>query len=668
MKLQRIIALALVFFIATVSVNAQKRTLKKADAAYESGEYFAAYQLYEKAMTKIKAKKEKGVVAYKLGECSREMNKPKKAKKWYRKAISYKYKEPLAVLYYADALKTIADYEKALQQYTKYKSLVPGDERGANGIKACNEIQSWIDKPTFHNITELKTINARKSDFSPSYGENLTEIYFTSTRPGANGRRKNTITGENFADIFVTKKDRKGKWSQPIPIEGGVNSAQDEGASCVIGDGKIIYFTRCKQEKDNAGCKIYRATKVAGKWSQAKRVELSVDTTESIGHPAVSEDERTMYFVSDMKKRGHKGGRDIWVSKRKSATGKWSIPVNAGAKINTKGDELFPFIRQNGELYFASNGHMGMGGLDIFRAKPKGASWLVENMKYPINSSRDDFGMVWYKDKKKGLFTSARNKYDNLFAFTLPELTFTMKGIVKNARTGEPVAGATVKLLGKDDGSQTEIKSASNGTFRFKLNPRVDYSVSASKKKYLQALVEESTKGLKESKTIEVVLEIISTEFSIELPNIEYATGKADLREESKVSLNKLVRTMVQNKNITIELSANTDYIGSDASNQSLSQLRAESVVNYLISKGIKSERLTPKGYGETAPKVITAKSARKYNFLKAGDVLTEEFIKSLTEDQQATANQLNRRTEFKVLKDDYGIDADAFGSDDDND
>jgi len=656
MKSLKILTFSLFLIVITISAQAQKRALKKADAAFASGEYFKAYELYEKAMTKLKVKKEKGVVAFKLGECSREMNKPKKCKKWYKKAIVYKYKEPLAVLYYADALKIAQDYENASLQYLAYKDMVPEDERGTNGATSCEEIQSWIATPTFHIITELKTINSKKSDFSPSFGENLSEIYMTSTRNGANGTDKNSITGENFADIFFTKKDRKGKWSEPVPVEGGVNSPQDEGASCVIADGGVIYFTRCKQEKDNAGCRIYRANKTAGEWGEAKLVELSVDSLASIGHPAVSQDEMTMYFVSDMKKKGHKGGRDIWVSKRKSASGKWSIPVNAGSKINTKGDELFPFIRENGELYFSSNGKMGMGGLDIYKATPKGSSWEVENMKYPLNSPHDDFGMVWYKDQKKGLFASTRKKRDNLYYFALPELSFKMKGIVKDSKTGEPIPGASITLLGKDDGSKSEIKSASDGTFRFKLGQRIDYSVTASKKKFLKAIVEESTKGLKESKVIEVVLEIISTTDEIPLPNIEYAIGSHELREESKVSLDKLVKTLNVNSNITIELSANTDFRGSDQANLELSQRRAQSVVDYLISKEIKADRLTPKGNGEAKPKVVNETTARTYDFLKEGDILTEEFILKLTKEQQDTANQLNRRTEFSVLSDDYGV------------
>lgn len=674
MKYFRSAFVILLSLILTSNVISQNRIVKKGDEAYNIGEYNIAYELYEKSYEKLTAKDLKAEVAYKLGECSRIMMDERKASKWYRKAVRGNINNPKAYLYFADALKMLEKYDEAKIQYKKYQNLVSDDSRGRNGVESCEYAVEWINNPTRYIVDETKDINSNSADFRPSFGKSKSELYFTSNRESASGKDISNITGESFSDIFVARKDRKGKWSVPVPVEGNINSEGSEGAAVIINEGSVMYFSMCNQtEGANMGCKIFRSKNNAGGWSDPQLVELIGDSSVSMGHPAISDDEMIMFFVSDsIPGQKGKGGKDIWVVKRVTADGAWGKPENAGSKINTKGDEKFPFLRANGELYFSSDGHAGMGGLDIFKAVKNETVWEVENMKYPINSSKDDFGICFYEDKETGYFSSNRDKKINIFSFEMPDLIFTMRGVVKNSAANAPLADANVKLT-SPSGHELEIKSASDGAFRFNLNPNTDYSVIGSKEKYLSAIVDRSTKGLKKSKEFDIILELspYGGGKRFELPNIEYDLAKTTLRPESMISLDELVKTLTVNSHITIELAANTDYRGGDDYNQTLSEGRANSVINYLISKGIKEDRLTAVGNGERLPKLINnkTKNGRKIlatnRFLRNGDVLTEEFINNLeTEDQKEICHQLNRRTEFRVLKDDYGINAVKFGGD----
>lgn len=659
------------FLFVFSGMFAQKRLIKKADEAFATGEYFLASETYQKVYEKLTSKPEKAEIAFKLGECARIMMKDRAAAKWYRKAVRYNVDKPIAWLYYGNALKSLGKYDEAKIQFKKYENLVPSDERGKIGEKSCDLALDWIANPTRYSVTKAEDINSKYADFSPSFGRSKAEIYFSSTRESAHGKDPSNITGQSYSDIFTAKKDRKGKWSVPVPAEGNINTPGSEGAAVVLNGGTTMYFSMCKQtDKANMGCKIYKSRYNAGGWSDPQEVELVGDSSVTVAHPAVTKDETTMYFVSDsipgMKSRG---GKDIWVVKRSSPNGKWSKPENLGPKINTKGDEKFPYVRDNGELYFASDGHPGMGGLDIFKAVKNGTTWEVENMKSPINSPKDDFGICFFEDKKFGYLSSDRDKYINLYEFSMPDLFFVMKGKVINSNSNAPLPNALVHLT-SPSGHDAEITSASDGTFRFNLHPKTDYTVIASKPKFLSAVVDRSTKGLNKSKTFDIVLDLAPIKNTFELPNIEYDVAKTTLRPESMVSLDKLVKLLNVNSHITIELAANTDFRGTDEYNQKLSEGRAQSVMNYLIEKGIKADRLTAVGNGEKNPKVISNKTKEgrkilaKYKFLKNGDVLTEDFINNLeTEEQKEICHQLNRRTEFRVLRDDYGINAVKFGS-----
>ncbi len=648
-------ALFLLMFSSAADAQRKKKRLQRADELFEAGEYYKAAEKYKKLYRKVKNRQHKAEMCFKAGQASRFINEIKDAERWYKRAIRYDYPNPDVYLFCADMMKIDEDYEDAREKYNEYLELVPDDKRGQLGLASLDSIEVWKERPTRFIISEMEDVNSRESDFSPAYGRsNYSVLYFTSTRDGATGDKFSDAAGMNFADIFYTKQDNKGEWSQPLPLPGDVNTMYDEGTPCLNKNKITLYFTRCVNEKGaNLGCKIYSASKSGSQWTNVKEEEVVKDSSISVAHPAISDDELTMYFVSD-DLEGGLGGNDIWVVTREKRSAEWGEPVNLGEPVNTPMDEMFPFLRNDTALYYASNYQLGMGGLDIYRAKKnENGQWVTENM-YPLNSFADDFGIVWQPDYDEGVFSTTREgrrNSDELFQVKLPPLEFKLEGWVHNEKTNDLIEGAKVKLIGSD-GTSLERISASNGAFRFELDPKTDYLVMTSKEGFLNGKGQETTKGLRENTTLEMHIYMAPIEQTFELPNIEYDYGEATLRPVSMISLDKLVEILNDNPDIRIELMAHTDFRGSDESNLDLSQRRAQSVVDYLISKGIKSRRLEPKGYGETKPKEVAKETAQKYNYLNEGDVLTEEFIKKLkTEEQKEVAHQLNRRTEFRVIE-----------------
>jgi peptidoglycan-associated lipoprotein len=389
-------------------------------------------------------------------------------------------------------------------------------------------------------------------------------------------------------------------------------------------------------------------------WTKEKVIDIAKDSVV-VAHPAISPDGATLYFVSDMP--GGQGGKDIWKVTREGDKDTWGRPENLGPTINTSGDEMFPYVHSDGTLYFSSNGHIGLGGLDIFKAKQENNKWVVENMGYPINSHADDFGICFQAESEQGFFSSNREIKgdDNIYKFSLPPLKFTLTGVVKDEKTERTLSDATVKII-SSDGIMDEIQTNSNGSFTVTLKSSTDYVFMASKQGYLNGKERETTKGYDRSKTFNIEIKLISVAKPIEVPNIFYDFAKWDLRPESMVSLDYLVETLNDNPNITIELGSHTDSRGSEQANNELSQKRAQSVVNYLIEKGIARDRLTAKGYGKSSPKVVDDVISEQYPFLRNGITLTESYINSLPNEnqEQETAHQFNRRTEFRVLRTDY--------------
>jgi len=633
----------------------KKQKDSRAQASFDAGEYFEAIDLYKNAVNKVNDNTQKTAILFKIGECYRILGDARSAELWYKKAVREDYQDPIIFLRYGQMMLINEKYAEAIEEFKKYSDLVPDDPRGNIGIESCEAAVNWKDNPTGYIVENMRYFSSRQRDFSPGYiNETYTELYFTSTREDATGNATHGATGQNFADLFTSTLDRKGKWSVPVPVE-SLNSEFEDGTPSISSDFSTLYFTRCKKGKNQQlGCQIMRATGSGGDWSEPE-VELeALGDSVTSAHPAISPDGNTLYFVSDMP--GGLGENDIWKVSRGQG-GSWGDPVNLGEEINTPGNELYPFVHNDGTLYFSSDSRVGLGGLDIYKAtKDETDSWRLENMKPPINSPEDDFGIVFEADVERGFFSSSRKGRgnDDIFSFVLPPLEFSVTGIVRDERNDQILPGSTVKSVGSD-GITVEANTGEEGTFKFMLKPGTDYVFIASQPGYLNGKERESTRGMDQSKEFEVTIYLASITQVIELPNIFYDFAKWDLRPESMVSLDNLVETLDDNPNVTIELMSHTDSRGTPADNQELSQKRAQSVVDYLISKGIQPDRLKAKGYGESQPKVVDEKVLSQYEFLELEDVLTEAFINQLgSAELEEKAHQVNRRTEFRVLSTDY--------------
>lgn len=642
----------------SVAVFPQKKKLEKADKAFYAGEYTVAIDLYKNAYTALNENDLKTYACMHVADCYRLTNLNEQAELWYKKAFKRGYSDPMAILNLAYVLKVNQKYDQALGEYRRFKQAVPDDQRGTEGILSCEKAKEWLDNPGGYMVEDMKSFNSRESDFSPAFAsDDYGEVYFTSSRDESTGNRTHGATGESYSDIFSTSLDRKGKWSVPVPLGETINTEFEEGTPCLTANFKELYFTRCVVVKrKKMGCQIYHSSLENGKWGKTESMPIADDSLV-VAHPSISSDGLILYFTSDMP--GGFGGKDLWKCTRSTTSEKWGKPENLGEAINTLGDEMFPFVHPNGDLYFASDGQIGMGGLDIFKATlDENGKWTVTNLGAPVNSSADDFGITFQADEERGFFSSSRKGKgnDDIYSFVLPPLKFNIVGIVRDEKTEEALEGAKVKLVGSD-GITIETETGNDGTFRFLLKPATDYVFLATKQGYLNGKGKETTKGQDKSRDFRMTILLSSITKPIELSNsnVFYDFARWDLRPEAMVSLDRLVETLNDNPGITIELRSHTDSRDTEEFNLDLSQKRAQSVVDYLIEKGISPDRLHAKGYGESMPKVVTKKIHDEYPFLKEGAVLSETYINSLADtEQKEIAHQLNRRTEFQVLSTNY--------------
>ena len=723
MRKCHILILSVVGALLLISCGADQ-AMKKGDKFYAVGEYFDAATQYRKAYTHTPSKQRvlKGQRAMKVADSYRRIHFTTKAITAYQNAIRYKQDDSLTHLYMGQLHMRNGSYKEAAKHFqmaidslsmvyhNSKESGNTGDSEqrsdkenaqflnsidnyislAKTGLKAAQQAPDWKKEGSDYTIKRMDLFNSRRAEYSPMLsGDEDEQLYFTSTRNQAQGDEYSGITGAKNADIFLSQKDDKGKWSKPQTIDSELNSTMDEGACCFSPDGKSMYLTICKTDPNYPRyATIAVSNRSDASWSKPTELTLSKDTLSSFAHPAVSPDGQWLYFVSDMP--GGLGGFDIW--RCQIHGNEVGSLENLGEPVNTPGDEMFPTFRPNGDLYFSSDGHPGLGGLDIFIAKSKdkdlftttettkttlsasgrGAlasgeekklsklselSYKIEHPGFPLNSQGDDFGMTFEGKRNQGYFCSNRGDtrgYDHIYSFFNPEIVQTVKGWVYE-QDGYELPAAQVYMVG-NDGTNLKLSVRGDGSFTQEIKPNVDYVLLATCKGFLnhqeQLRVDPVTKS--EEYVLQFPLANISAPVLIE--NIFYDFDKATLRPESTTALDELVRLLNENPNITIELSAHTDYKGSDEYNEGLSQRRAESVVNYLIEHGIPSDRLTPRGYGEGKPKTIKRKVAERYPFLKEGDVLTEEYINKLPEEQQEQCNQLNRRTEFIVLRTTYGL------------
>lgn len=637
---------------------AADNAMRKGEKFLAIGEYHDAAEQFKKAYTKTPTKERqlRGQRALKMAHCYRHISSTQKAISAYRNALRYNVATLDDRLNYARLLLKNGEYKRALTEFELLNDSMPNNVLVRNGLLSAKMAPKWKEQGSDYTVKKMTEFNSRRADFCPVLaGDQWDRLYFSSTRNDALGDELSGITGAKPGDIFFSDKDDKGKWSKPQTIESGLNTEYDEGACCLSPDGSTMYLTQCLSDASYPRfAQIVTAQRSDASWGKTTPLLITNDTLSSYAHPAVSPDGEWLYFVSDMP--GGKGGLDIW-RMRLTANGPVGVE-NLGEPINTPGDEMFPTFRPNGDFYFSSDGHPGFGGLDIFIATVgEDGKYHLSHPGYPLNSQGDDFGMTFQGQLNQGFFSSNRGDgrgWDHIYSFYNPEIVQTIRGWIYEQDGYELTAGEA-RIVGTD-GTNLRLGVRGDGSFEYVVKPGVDYIILAMCDGFLNHKEEIHVDSVKESKVYDLQFPLASISAPVLIDNIFYAFDKATLLPESKNALDSLILMLNENPNITIELSAHTDYRGAEAYNKKLSQKRAESVVKYLINHGIAADRLTAVGYGEEKPKTIRRKVAERYPWLKENDVLTEEFILKLKPEQQETANALNRRTEFKVLRTTYNM------------
>lgn len=649
-----------VLFLLIVSSLYSCKSAKLSDAEEKQriGEYYEAAAIYRKVYTKTSPKKRdlRGYIAYRMAECNRLINNTGKATSAYMNAIRYDYPDSTVYLRMGQMLQKTGRYPEAIKNYDIYMENDPSNLLAINGIQGCELAPGWKKNPTRYEVRRMDKFNSRRGEFSPMLaGDKYDQLYFASSRSKDKDAKVSAITGQNNNNLFLVKQDEKGAWLAPVELEDEVNTEYDEGTPSFSPDGNTMYYTYCAQDPEGPRtAEIYISTRSSAKWGKGTRATIVKDSVTALGHPSISPDGKYLYFVSDAV--GGFGGKDIF--RARVAGNDFGPMEKLGEEINTPGDEMFPYVRDSVTLYFASNGHPGMGGLDLFKAtQDSTGKWKVENLGAPINSMADDFGITFAGKEERGFFCSNRNDargYDHIYSFERPTITIFIEGIVNDVDE-YPIEDATVRIVGKD-GLNVKVPVKKDGTYRVELERDIRYVMMASARGYLNQNYELHTGPEEKNETYIVDFFLSPISKPVVIDNIFYDFDKATLRPESKKALDEMIKMLNDNPNVTIELGAHTDRKGTDQYNERLAQRRAQSVVDYLIAGGIEAARLEAKGYGESVPKTINKKMAKQFDFLKEGDVLTEEFILALPPEQQEIADQINRRTEFKVLRTNYNL------------
>jgi peptidoglycan-associated lipoprotein len=655
-------------FLGSCMSAAEKYT-KKADKKFnEKGEFMPAVELYQTALSKPGADKAK--INYQIAESYRLSNKIAESGQYYSAAIESGNKREENYFYRALASKAQGNYEVAKQQMQEYLEKGKNPElieRAKLEVDNIDKIAALDAKKNTYQIKNMEVLNTAASEYSPILFQN--DLYFSSSR----GEGQTYLaTGEGFTDIYKYKFDGISENSGTVSIMDKKINLPNAHEACAAfsPDGKVMVFAR-----SNTGSRkgdfikevyLYATYYRNGEWTEPELMP-GINTPDSWNSsPAFSADGNTLYFASNRK--GGKGGIDIY-SVKKDPNGRWS-KVNNVSAINTVGDDMFPWVSEEGRLYFASDGHPGFGGLDIFEAVKTEDGVKIENMGKPINSSADDFGLI-FKSPGEGYFASNREGgkgSDDIYYFNdkrvvIKNVTFILEGNTKGTDTKDknyPLTDAKVTILGAGGSEVAKTTTDANGNFTAKLMPSTNYTFVIEKEGYFTKRDVFSTYGKKPSDdklqegdnevklSYETVLDKVEKNRTFVVDNIYYDYNKWDIRPDAEPELDKIVEMMKDNPDIKIELSSHTDTRGNDDANMKLSQKRAESAVNYIITKGkIEPTRIIAKGYGETVPRRLTA---NKGSF-KEGDRITDSFIKALEDDNlKEEAHQLNRRTEFKII------------------
>ena len=681
-KINLLIASLVLVVFSFSDVNAQKsRKMKKADQAFELELYSEAIKQYKKAYKKTKDKSLKAENIFKQAECYRLSGKILQASIYYERAVFMNYHDAIAIFNYAEVLRMLGKYDEARDQYVNYiqktlaeekmskeeiLKLASDDARHVNyikgelGLRSCDFALKWKDLPTRYRVKSMPLLNSRFNDFSPTYGDaDYSKLYFVSSREGELTSKIDGRTGEYFSDIwFTTYNKEREMWLKPSLAQPPINTEGNEGPIHLNSRGTVMYITQCKFEKKKIlGCGIYVSERSGRDWKESQLLQLKVDSN-TVGHPTLNKDESIIIFSADLP-NGY-GGKDLWIS-RKGKRNTWSDPQNLGDLINTKGDELFPFILEDNDgkmtIYFASNGHIGMGGLDIFKTTENeiGAFTSPVNLKSPINSPGDDFAMIVESDQERGYLTSNRDGGfggDDIYQFELVALNLSLQGIVTDAKTGSIMTDIPVKLVASN-GTTASVKTDNTGKYSFPLDPLTSYEIIVNTEGYIKSTIKETTEGIETDKIIIVDVAINPQKKEVVLPLVNFDFNKYDLNEESIISLDKLAEGLIDNTNFIVQITGHTDDIGSQYQNKKLSQKRADACFNYLVSAGVDPGQLIVKAMGKKEPFVIEVDDGR----FKVGDVLTESYIRKIKfKKNKQKANQYNRRAAFRIISKAYNL------------
>jgi peptidoglycan-associated lipoprotein len=692
----------LVIFLSAIQLSFAQTEIELAYEAYNFGRYCEGVAKCKTAFGKVNpkaknAKKQKGELAFMAAECLRNTDRFSEALDWYERASKLQYDKvnPLVNLRIGDMNLALCDIEAAEKAFQKYKASKHNDQVAQSRLQNIDFNKAAQLNRTRHNVKPVSKINSPNTDYAPTMGDKkMSTVVFSSSRPGTTGGKNCQITCEPFMDIFVAEMDKKGNFGAPEKIEGvNINTQDAEGSVCFDSKFKQMFFTRCPvTDKQNMGCEIWFSEASGKGWGEPTLIDLKGgNDTITVGHPCITPEDDVLIFASNLP--GGYGGLDLWYSVYNKRSKSWSSPKNMGPEINTSGNEMFPTMGSDGILYFSSDGHVGMGGLDIFMAERVGdeIKWVKPtNMGFPINSCANDFHFVKQHDRK-GFFTSNRPHTDvkgayrdNIWQWELPPNLFTLdirvSEIGYRGAKGPAVADANIKIVGSD-GSTWEGLTDDEGRVYYELKP--DGSRFINEETTYQIFVSKdgigdqgyfpnndgaiSTVGM--DRSFDFVKEIpIMPKRPIRLPEVRYALGKDVLlvndQINSKDSLNYVMEMLELYPTLIIQLTSHTDWRGNAASNKDLSQRRAQSCVNYLVNeKGVDPRRLRARGAGREMPRTIFFYNG-DYHVDKPSNktteyeeiVLTNDYINKYSKDKVLfeRLHQYNRRTEGEVVSFDF--------------
>ncbi len=662
-----------------------KAQFKSAEKYYDNYSFQNAIKGYSKI---VKKDNTNGDALFNLANAYRLNSKTIEAEIWFEKAVVY-YDDPICKLYYAQVLLSNAKYLKAKTWFLKFVDDAPTQNDAEIATEMANFCQQLNDNGMPEHIYSIREVpfNTKKYDYSPCFYKD-SAIVFVSNRDYKDvDKKKDKWTGDNYMKLFIARKNANGTFQEPEKFINSINSKFHEGPACFSSDFNTMYFTKNQankqksivDENQNTLLGIYSANYIDNKWDNLQKLPFCNDNY-TVCHPTTAKSDSFMIFVSDIP--GGYGGTDLYIVYQQN--GQWANPENLGDKINTVGNEVFPYLDVDNNLYYSSDMLIGFGGLDIFKSFYKNSKWgEPENLGVPLNSSKDDFGLVINNSFAVGYFTSNRAGEDNIYTFTenfeiilkqgdyttnenriitkenVPSLNTEPKkttnnnnpnkksieicGTVTNKKYGNLLKDANVEVVSKCTGDETVIVTKQDGAFTFDIEPNCDYKIKVSKKNFNDTTFLLSTFNPKYDECIKVIVPLIFIEenipdplttditivdgMTIELYNVYFDFDKYNIRTDASQDLDVLYNLLIKYPNMKGELGAHTDSRGTHEYNVKLAQNRANSAMKYLINKGIDPARLTAKGYGETMLK----------NKCADGVECSE------------TEHQRNRRIEFKV-------------------